>query len=70
MWLPLMVVALLCFFGFALFALHRKTDVSISMSVWRLFDFTIDARDAPALRKGRKVPSGAWENYRRGSKKP
>jgi hypothetical protein len=70
MWLPLMVVVPWGFFGVVLFALHRKTDVNISMVVWRrLFEFTIDARDKPDPRKGRKVPPGAWDNYRRGSKK-
>jgi hypothetical protein len=60
MWLPLMLVVTLCFFGVVLFALHRKTDVNISMVVWRrLFEFTIEARDKPDPWKRRKVPPGA-----------
>jgi hypothetical protein len=70
MWLPLMLVVTVGFFGVVLFALHRKTDVKISMVVWRrLFEFTIQARDTPDPWKERKVPRGAWDNYWRGSKK-
>jgi hypothetical protein len=45
--LAVMVVAL-CFLGVVMFALHRRKNVNVSMSILRrLFEFTIDAKDAP-----------------------
>src|ERR1035438_4854122 len=56
--LAVMVVAL-CFLGVVTFALHRRRNVSVSMSIFRrLFEFTINAKDTPPL--GNAVNSAYW----------
>src|ERR1035438_7473382 len=56
--LAVMVVAL-CFLGVVTFALHRRRNVSVSMSILRrLFEFTINAKDTPPL--GNAVNSAYW----------
>jgi hypothetical protein len=43
-----MTVVVLSFLGVVMFALHRRRNVNISMSILRrLFEFTIDAKDTP-----------------------
>jgi type IV secretory pathway TrbL component len=41
-----LAVMVVCFVGVVLFALYRRKNVSVSMSIRPLFQFTIDAKDA------------------------